>query len=163
VKGKSVNFGISLGFLAIVAAIYIVWQIRQLLMLLFTAIVLATVLNIVVKKFENWQMKRYLAIPLSVSLLLTILGVFIATIAPPFLDGLQTLIILIPRILLQLNKWRDEIIAHLDSQLLISLPNIKETIASLEQQLQTLLNQILGEGLSFFLTGPELRWVSYCY
>ena len=51
------NFGISLGFLAIVAGIYVIWQIRQLVMLLFTAIVLATVLNIVVKKFADWGIK----------------------------------------------------------------------------------------------------------
>jgi len=155
-----VNFGISLGFLAIVAAIYILWQIRQLLMLLFTAIVLATALNIVVKKFENWGIKRFIALPLSLSLLLTVVGVFFGTIARPFLDGLITLIILIPRVILQLNQWREEIVTHLDEKLIFPLPDISQAIASIERQLQLLLNQILGEGLSFFLTGPELPLLS---
>lgn len=156
------NFGISLGFLVIVAGIYIIWQIRQLVMLLFTAIVLATVLNIVVKKFADWGIRRFLALPLSLSLLLTMVGVFIGTIAPPFLDGLIKLINLTPRIILQLNQWQDEIVTHLDPELIIALPDIKEAIASLERQLQPLLNQILGEGLSFFLTGQERLWLS-CY
>ena len=156
------NFGISLGFLVIVAGIYIIWQIRQLVMLLFTAIVLATVLNIVVKKFADWGIRRFLALPLSLSLLLTMVGAFIGTIAPPFLDGLIKLINLTPRIILQLNQWQDEILTHLDPELIIALPNIKEAIASLERQLQPLLNQILGEGLSFFLTGQERLWLS-CY
>ena len=89
-------------------------------------------------------------------------GVFIATIAPPFLDGLITLINLIPRVILQLNQWRDEIVTHLDAELIIALPDINEAIASLERQLQPLLNQILGDGLSFFLTGQE-RPLVLCY
>ena len=152
------NFGISLGFLATVIGIYVFWQIRQLLLLLFTAIVLATVLNILVKKFENWQIKRYLAIPLSLSLLLTVIGVFIVGVAPPFVDQLEKLIDLFPVAIEQLEEWENWLILNLDPEDLAALPDIKEALIFLERQLQPLLNQILGEGLSFFLTRPKPAW-----
>ncbi len=156
------NFGISLGFFTIVAAIYILWQIRQLLMLLFTAIVLATILNIVVKKFENWKIKRFLAIPLSLSLLLTVVGILVGTIATLFVDRLEKLINLVPQGIEQLNQWRDWIVINLHSELVLSLPDINEAFASLQEQLQPLLNRLLGEGLSFFLTRLE-RQSAFCY
>jgi predicted PurR-regulated permease PerM len=39
------NLGRYIGLLALIVALYILWQIRQLLLLAFTAIVLATTLN----------------------------------------------------------------------------------------------------------------------
>ncbi|ERT04481.1 putative membrane protein [Lyngbya aestuarii BL J] len=62
------NFGQWLGFYAIIASIYILWQVRQAILLVFAAIVLATVLNQLSRGFQRLKIKRSLAVFLSVSL-----------------------------------------------------------------------------------------------
>lgn len=42
------------GFFALVVSLYILWQIRQVVLLVFAAVVLATVLNRVVARLEQY-------------------------------------------------------------------------------------------------------------
>ncbi len=142
------NFGIWIGFVAFVISIYIIWQIRQLVLLLFTAIVLATALNILVDWFKRWRIRRFLAVPLSVSLLLTVLVSFFWAIAPPLFQQFPKLVKLVTEGIEELNSWRDFLATRLDRELIESLPDLNELIA----QLQPIVNELLGGGLSFFLT-----------
>lgn len=47
-----------LSFSAVIIAIYVIWQIRQILLLVFTSIVLAIALNLIVENFCKLGLRR---------------------------------------------------------------------------------------------------------
>jgi len=77
-----VRFGQWVSLLALAISLYILWQIRHVLLLLFAAVVLATVLNRVVRILERRGLKRGLAIGITVFLLLAIVFGLFAIILP---------------------------------------------------------------------------------
>lgn len=85
------------GFLALVLSLYILWRIRQVLLLAFTAVVLATVLNQLVKRLERGGLHRGFGILTSVTTLLILFSILVSLIIPPFFDQLPQLINAIPR------------------------------------------------------------------
>ena len=87
-----------LGFSLLLISVYIIWQIHQLLLLIFTAIILATALNRLVKWFEKRNIPRNLALTITLSLSLFICVLFIWLIIPPFIKQFQSLIDLLPSV-----------------------------------------------------------------
>ena len=85
------NFGTWIGLIVFFISLYVLWQIKQLLLLLFTAIVLATSLNILVKNFQKRGIKRGNAVLLSILLLITVSAGCIWIVVPPFIDQFQDL------------------------------------------------------------------------
>ncbi|MGH1396839.1 MAG: AI-2E family transporter, partial [Trichormus sp.] len=72
------RFGQWIGFFLVIISFYIVWQIRQILLIVFAAIVLATVLNNFVTFLQRLRVKRSIAIFITITLLLLIIfGFFI--------------------------------------------------------------------------------------
>jgi predicted PurR-regulated permease PerM len=140
------KFGQWLGFVAIGISLYIIWQIRQILLLLFAAIVLANALNILVKRFQMWGIKRGYAILLSGCLLIAALVGFFWLIVPPFVNEFQQLVRLVPQGIEESIVWIKQLASRLDPELIQALP----TLQQLTQQLQPLVNQIAGQGLSVF-------------
>jgi predicted PurR-regulated permease PerM len=96
-----VKFGQWLGFLSLLISLFILWQIRQLLLLIFTAIVFATALNRIVCWLTRYGIKRNLGIIITLvsSLILTI--VIIQLIIPPFIEQFQNLLELFPQAWMQ--------------------------------------------------------------
>lgn len=140
------NLGKWIGLLVFILSAYILWQIRQVLLLIFAAVVLANALNIMVARFYRSGMKRIFAVLLSLFMLLSILFGFYWLIIPPFADQFQELIELVPKGIEQLNKWidllKDRISPELRDQY---VPSINQLI----QQLQPLAQRVLGGGFSF--------------
>ena len=138
------NFGKWVSFSSVVIVLYILWQIKQLLLLLLTAVVLAISLNILVRKLQKWGVKRSYAVLISIILLLTLLVSFLWLIVPSLVVQFQELIELVPqgiqKLIVELNKVKD----NLSPELTESLPNTNQII----QQLQPLINELLGRGLS---------------
>ncbi len=85
-----------LGLLSLGAAFYILWQIRQLVLLLFTAVVLATAANSLVRRFERAGFKRIGALLLTIALCLVVTLLFFALVVPPFVEQVQELVQLVP-------------------------------------------------------------------
>lgn len=85
-----------IGLVVFVVCLYISWQIRQVLLLIFTSVVLATALNRLVRLFQRFRIKRGIAIFLSVGLLLLLLAGFFIVVVPPFLEQLQELVKMTP-------------------------------------------------------------------
>ncbi len=140
------NFSQWLGFIILSISLYILWQIRQLLLLFFTAVVIANGLNHLVKWFQNKGIRRIYGILISVGLLLTTLVSFFWLIVPPFTQQFPELIQLVPQGIEQLIISLQEFVSKLDPELIQDLPNTQE----ITQQLQPLVNQIAGQGLSVF-------------
>jgi predicted PurR-regulated permease PerM len=140
------NFGKLIGFVALVFSLLIIWQMRQLLLLLFTAVVLGIALNILVKRLQTRGIKRSHAVSLSVVSLLILLGSSFLLILPSLAVQFEELVELVPKgidlLLLSLKVFKN----YLSPELVESLPNIEELL----KQLQPVINSLLGSGLSFF-------------
>jgi predicted PurR-regulated permease PerM len=141
-----VNLGKLIGVVVFIVALYILWQIRQVLLLIFAAIILANALNILVKRFSRSGMKRPFAVGLSILLLVAVMVGFFWVIVPPFTSQFSQLSRLVPRGIEQLGDWLDSLQAELPPELIEYIPDIDQLI----RQLPPLVNQLLGGGLTFF-------------
>ena len=136
------NLGQWFGFLCFIIALFILWQIRQLLLLVFTAVVIAVALNRFVRWLENKKLPRKLAVIIAVSSLVTFLVLFIWLVVPPFSKQLQNLIEELPRVWAKID-WE---LANLETKLpdnFPSLPTRRDLIAQLPS-LQELFSGFLG-------------------
>ncbi len=140
------NFGTWIGLIVFFISLYVLWQIKQLLLLVFTAIVLATSLNILVKKFQKRGIKRINAVFLSMLSLIAVAVGCIWIVVPPFIDQFQALGKLVPQGIEKLDGWLDLLSERLDPRIISFLPDTEE----LNRQLQPLVNRFLGGGLTFF-------------
>lgn len=137
-----------MGIVALTLSLYILWQIKQLLLLVFTAVVIANALNLLVKQLQKLNIRRSYAVLLSVLIVLSSAITFVWVIVPPLFEQLQQLIDLVPKGINQLNSWLTLLEKRLPPELLELLPNFTQ----LSQQIQPLYNRLLGGGFTFFST-----------
>lgn len=140
------NLGSWIGFVVFLLCLYILWQVKQLILLLFTAVIFANSLNILVKRWQKSGVKRGYAVFFSILILLTVLVGFFWLIVPSFVDQFEELALLVPLGIDKLLGWLDVLYNRLDPDVLEFLPDTAE----LRQQLQPIINQILGGGFVFF-------------
>lgn len=143
------NFGKWIGFALIVICLYVAWQIRQILLVLFMAIVLANALDILVETMRRRGVKRGIAILLTILLLLISLVGIVSLIIPSFVAQFQQLINLVPRGINQLSINLDQLINQLDPSLVAVLPRFDQ-LDQLLAQFQPILQQIATRGLTIF-------------
>ena len=140
------NLGSWIGFVVFFLCLYILWQIKQLVLLLFTAVIFASSLNILVKRWQKLGIKRGYAVFLSLLIVLTVSIGFFWLIVPSFIAQFEELALLVPKGVDRLLVWLDLLYSRLDPDVTQLLPDAEE----LRKQLQPLLNQILGGGFVFF-------------
>lgn len=140
------NLGQWIGLLALVISLYILWQIRHVILLVFAAVVLATALNRLARRFQRSGMRRIFAVLLSVGLFLAVIVGFFWLIVPPFTTQFQELTVRVPQGLERLNSWVDQLGTRVPSQLTPYIPNLN----SLSQQVQPFVNRLLGSSVAFF-------------
>jgi predicted PurR-regulated permease PerM len=141
-----VNLGQWIGLLALVISLYILWQIRHVLLLVFAAVVLATALNRLARRFQRLGIRRTFAVLLSVGLFLAFVVGFFWLIVPPFAEQFQELTYRVPKGLARLNTWLEQLTTRIPRQLTPYVPNVD----SLSQQVQPLVNRLLGSSVAFF-------------
>lgn len=146
------NLGQWIGLIAIVLSLYILWQIRQVLLLIFAAVVLASTLNRLAKRIQGLGVKHGLAIFLSVASLLVGILCFFWLIVPPFVQQFQELTYRVPQGFALFNRWLAQLESLIPAQLLPYLPNLN----SLIEQAQPFLNQILGNSFAFVSSSLEV-------
>lgn len=134
------------GFVILAFCIYLLWKIRELLLLLFTAAIIANFLNHGVQLLQRMGMKRGYAVLSSILLLLAILSAFFWLIIPPFAEQLPELFKLVALGIDQLIISTKDFISRLDPKLIDALPTNQEII----EPLQPLLQKIAGQGLLVF-------------
>lgn len=145
------NLAQFIGLLGLIISLYILWQIRQLLLLLFTAVVLATAINQLVERLQRSRIKRPRAVCLSVALLVGILIIFFWLIVPPFMEQFQQLVALLPAGLAQvqegLNWLEDRILGKY-----LDVPDMNVLV----QSLQPLSTKLLSRLIAFFSTSASV-------
>ncbi|MBF2049249.1 MAG: AI-2E family transporter [Leptolyngbya sp. IPPAS B-1204] len=133
-----------IGLLVLLVALYLVWRIRQVLLLIFTAMILTIPLNRLVKRWQQLGMRRGIANLLAFLTLLTFLLLFGGLIVPPLVEQGQRLIQLVGLALERLLVW----LLQLQSQ----LPEAWRPVSaiSLTQQAQLLLGWIVDHFFALF-------------
>ncbi|MHC5737621.1 AI-2E family transporter [Nostoc sp.] len=147
------NLGQWIGLIAIVLSLYILWQIREVLLLMFAAVVLATTLNRLAKRFQRFGMKRGFAVLLAVAIFFAGVVGFFWLIVPPFAQQFQELTNQVPKGFERFNGWIDALRTRIPNQLVPYIPDIN----SLIQQVQPFANRLLGN--SFALVSGSLEAV----
>jgi predicted PurR-regulated permease PerM len=140
-----VKLGEWIGLLALVTSLYILWQTRRLILLLLTAIILATAINQLVQQLQKLRLKRSWAVFLSVSILLTFLIGFFWLIVPPFTAQFQELLALLPSGISRIQAWLNYLQQRFAGWA-VNLPNINNLI----QQIPPLFMQFLGGSITLF-------------
>lgn len=146
------NFGPWIGLIALVISLYILWQVRQILLLLFTAVVLATALNILVERFQKSRIKRTHAILLSLVIVNGVIVAFTSIVVPPFVEQIQSLEDLVPLGMEKLSSWITLVEARLSPRLIEAIPDLEQ----LTRQLAPLLRELVGGGFAIFSTSLEV-------
>jgi predicted PurR-regulated permease PerM len=137
-----------LGFLALVLSLYIIWQIRQVLLIVFAAIVLATSLNRLARKLQTrFRWSQALGKLAAVGIFTVILVGFFILIVPPFITQFQELTTTkLPAIAQSATQWRTSIKSYIPAPLFGYLPDLQD----LDRQIQPLLKSIAGQSLTLF-------------
>ncbi len=138
------TFGQWIGLLVLGVCLYILWEIRQVLLLVFLAVVLATALNWLQLRLQGWGLRRGRAIAISISLTFLIIFGFFWMIIPPFLQEAQQLGVLIPKGLGRVEAWLDDISHLLPSSGFDDIPVINRLITQLEPFLEQIFNNFFA-------------------
>lgn len=129
------------GMVALAIALVILWQIRSALMLVFAAIVLASALDTIAKLIQKRiGLQRGRSLVSAILLVLSLLGLSLWLIVPPFADQFQQMMTLFPKGFDRLNEGFDQFKVSLPPLISSIIPDLNAVV----KQLQPLLNQLLG-------------------
>lgn len=145
------NLGQWIGLIALTISLYILWQIKEALLLIFAAVILATTLNRLARRLQRLGIKRGFAKLLSITIFLVGVIGFFWLIVPPFIDQFEELGKQIPKSVVRLNAWLLEYRGKLPSQVIPSIPDIN----SLLNQAQPFINS--GLESTFALVSGSLE------
>jgi predicted PurR-regulated permease PerM len=137
-----------LGFIVFAVSLYILWEIRQLLLLVFTAVVFAVALNRLVQ-FGQQRLGLTRNIAIVITLFVTLIFAFLIAdlVVPPFLEQFQKMLELLPSVWQQISNG----LKHLSDKSLpldwlIPLPNQADIL----RQLQPITNLLFSNFLALF-------------
>ncbi len=141
------RFGTLVGFLAIIIALYILWRIKQVLLLAFAAVVFATAINQLVKLLQQkLSLNRKTAIAISVSGVLIFIIGFVALVIPPFIKQFQELVTLVPTALEQISSWNEWLRNLLPANLIEEVRGL----GSLGQNIQSWMDTLFANFFDLF-------------
>lgn len=145
-----------IGLISLVISLYVLWQIRAIVLLFFMAIIFAVGLNRIVRRFQKSRLKRSAAIGLTIAIFIVVLGLLLTLVATRITEQVDQLIALIPGAIAQvanLNYWIQD---QIPGRVIRNLPSLND----LSLQLQQIANwvvihfyQIFSNSLSLLLNG----------
>ncbi|MEM9138027.1 MAG: AI-2E family transporter [Cyanobacteria bacterium P01_F01_bin.42] len=136
-----------IGLIALCLLLYILWQIRQVVLLGLTAVVLASTLNGLVRQMIRLRIKRNIAIATSVLGLLGVLAAVSLLVIPPLVLQLQEFFDLIPQALARIDEWADWLSQQ--DKMAGNLIN-SELLENLQQEIPTLAGGLFRNFFSLF-------------
>ncbi|MCM1983760.1 AI-2E family transporter [Lyngbya confervoides] len=140
------RLGSWVGILCLMLSLYILWEIRQVLLVGFAAVVLATCLNRLVQLFQRYSLRRGMAVILTVLLFLLFVTGFVGVIVPPLLAQLQELRTDLPSDLEQVESWVDLLRGYIPAPLWSEI----EKMNGLGDQLQSRIGDLVGQFFDVF-------------
>jgi len=142
-----VKLGQWIALLGLLASVYILWQIRDLLLIVFAAVVLANSLNLLARWLQKrLNVQRSLTVFLSVMCLLGFAIAFFWLIVPPFAKQLQEIFVLVPQGIQQVGNWLNSLDRAVPAGVRPYVPDFN----SIMQQTMPVINRLLGGSFAFF-------------
>lgn len=151
------------GFIVLLSSLYILWQIKAFLLLLLTAVILANALNGLVVNLQTWgdhlatrfnqpllRIRRSFAVLTALFLVVFILWLTLTTVIPPFIGQFQILFSKLNTGFYQVDEWLDLRILKIEENFGFSLDGRVPNLDELNQQLPTLLNEVVNRGWILF-------------
>lgn len=138
-----------------IIALVIIWEFREALLLVMSAVVLSVALNSLVRLLQSWcdhlhmKLSRGMAVFISIVLVGLFGTLFFALVAPPFINQFQQLIELAPIGFQRFLNWLDQIRISPPVWLnleQLQLPNFSE----LAQQVGPLAQNVIENFVTFF-------------
>lgn len=136
------SFGKLVGLVALLLGLLLLWKIRFVVLLTFTAIALATVLNRVVRWFARWKLRRGWAIALTLSLLLGVTALALALILPPFVGQVSRWIDQIPAEAARASLWLSQLRGRLPVELSEQIQQLDTFIQDIPIVARTLFSNV---------------------
>jgi len=140
------KFGKFIGFFALLAGAYLFWLLRSVVLLTFTAIAIATVLNKIVHQLRKWKFKRGWAVTITVFSILLAAVLITAIIVPPFIRQANQWIDQAPLETAQISLW----IERIDNQLPPELSNQLQRLDTLIQDIPNIARSVFNNFFVFF-------------
>lgn len=161
-----------IGFLSLIIALSILWEFREILLLVFMAVVIAIALNSLVRRLQSrWPMKRGVAVMASLALVATVGIIMAIVVFPPFGQQIEELVTdRLPQGMeaiqsfsedvqdpLWIQTWSDRVPFLQTEQLeelakQIQLPDIGNVV----NQVGTIVQSVFGNFLTFFSTSAAI-------
>lgn len=133
--------------LCLIAASYIVWQIKPLLLLTFAAVVIAIALNNLTRKIQAFNIPRHFAIPIAILISTIVAALFVLGIVPPFVEQFTKLLELLVSFSQRLPNLLSELQTNLPER--IRLPELYEFVEWLTSPDSAVLD-VVSNFFSFF-------------
>ncbi len=138
-------------FLCLVIALVILWQFRQIILLIFTAIVLAIALNSLVRRLQKIGISRGRAVLFTLAGVLLFNTLFASLVLPPFLNQFQELVISVPIGIKKFLELVNNFLNSLPPWVPQALRDLKPpNFADITQQVAPVTQNLLGNFFTFF-------------
>ncbi len=142
------KFGQWLGLIVLAISLFVAWQIRQLLLMAFAAILLATSLNQLARMLRNrLHLKKGLAVLGALVIFLLTITAFSWLIVPPLVTQFREIAIdKLPRLFALSADWRNQLGLYLPKELVTAIPDA----AAIQEQAQPIGKFLLGGSFAIF-------------
>jgi predicted PurR-regulated permease PerM len=140
-----VQFGQWLGLFVLGISLYVVWQIRQLLLMAFAAILLATSLNQLARFIRRrWKISKQQSLLLSLVIFLGSVVAFFWMVVPSLSAQMQDIVTQqVPKVLRLAQNWNSSLRQYVPESM---LPDI----STLQEQVQPVIKQLLSGSVAVF-------------
>lgn len=134
------KFGTLAGLVALLLGLYLLWLVRFVVLLGFTAVALAILLNRIVRLLTRMQIKRGLAIALTFVILFSATGLLLKIVAPPFIDQVNQWLNQVPLEADRISNWLEKIDNRVPPEVSEQLEKLDMLIRDIPQVAQSLFN-----------------------
>lgn len=134
------KFGKLVGFIALLLGLYLLWLIRFVVLLSFTAIALATVVNRIVRLLTRMKLGRGVAIALTFIGIFSAIALSLTIVAPPFVDQVSQWLNQVPLEADKISTWLEEINSRVPPEVSEQLEKLDMLIRDIPQLARSLFN-----------------------
>lgn len=138
------KFSRLVGLVALLIVLALLWRIRRILLLSFTAIALATVMNRVVQQFRRGGISRRWAVPLAICTILLAVGLLLAFLLPSLVGQGQQFGEDFPSLVEQLRRWYGQLQEFLPQRVLRDIGSLNELFSQIVAAQNNLIDRFVN-------------------
>ncbi|MGK7909270.1 MAG: AI-2E family transporter [Synechococcus sp.] len=129
------------GLIALCTLLYLLWQVRQLLLVLFTGIVLSVAIDTLARVPQRYGWKRGPSLAIAFLTVIFFLGTLGLLVFPPLIEQITQLISLVPKALRTLEALANSLLDRLPTD--IELPSLNDLFNTLAPKTTDFVSQSL--------------------